>query len=246
MIYGIRPVMEAIEAGKELERIFIHRQAKGEAMQALKKMLQERNIPYQEVPIEKLNRLTRKNHQDVVCFISAISYVPIEEIIQSLFDRGKIPLILLLDRITDVRNFGAIARTAECAGVDAIVIPEQGAAQVSSDAIKTSAGALNIIPVCRVKNMRQTVSYLKESGLKIFSATEKGNKLTFETDYSNPCAIIMGSEETGISNDLLNLSDEKIKIPLMGSIASLNVSVACGMILHEVMRQRMLKVNTSL
>jgi 23S rRNA (guanosine2251-2'-O)-methyltransferase len=241
MIYGIRPVMEAIEAGKEIERIFIHRQAKGEAMQELKRILKDRNLSWQEVPIDKLNRLTRKNHQDVVCFISSITYSSIEEIIQSVFDSGKTPLILLLDRITDVRNFGAIARTAECSGVDAIVIPTHGAAQVTGDAIKTSAGALNIIPVCRVKNLRQTVSYLKDSGLKIFAASEKGNKLTFETDYTSPSAIIMGSEETGVANDLLALADEKIKIPLMGSIASLNVSVACGMILHEVTRQRMRK-----
>ena len=238
MIYGIRPVMEAIEAGKEIERIFIERQAKGEAMQQLKKLLKERNITWQEVPVEKLNRLTRKNHQDVVCFISSISYSPVEEVVQSVFDKGKTPLILLLDRITDVRNFGAIARTAECAGVDAIVIPEHGAAQVSADAIKTSAGALNIIPVCRVKSLRNTLAYLKDSGLKLFAATEKGNKFTYQADYTSPAAIIMGSEENGISNDLLNMADEKIKIPLMGSIGSLNVSVACGMILHEVIRQR--------
>jgi 23S rRNA (guanosine2251-2'-O)-methyltransferase len=230
--------MEALEAGKEIERIFIHRQAKGEAMQELKKSLQQRGISWQDVPVEKLNRLTRKNHQDVICFISAIPYAPIEEIIQSIFNRGKIPLVLLLDRITDVRNFGAIARTAECTGVDAIVIPEQGAAQVSADAIKTSAGALNIIPVCRVRNLRNTVSYLKESGIKIFAATEKGNRLTFDADYTSPTAVILGSEESGVSNDLLQLADEKIRIPLMGNIDSLNVSVACGMILHEVMRQR--------
>jgi 23S rRNA (guanosine2251-2'-O)-methyltransferase len=238
MIYGIRPVMEVLEAGKEIERIFIHRQAKGEAMQELKKSLLQHGISWQDVPVEKLNRLTRKNHQDVICFISAISYAPVEEIIQSVFNRGKIPLILLLDRITDVRNFGAIARTAECTGVDAIVIPDQGSAQVSPDAIKTSAGALNIIPVCRVRNLRNTVSYLKESGLKIFAATEKGNRLTFYADYTSPTAIILGSEESGVSNDLLQLADEKIRIPLMGNIDSLNVSVACGMILHEVMRQR--------
>jgi 23S rRNA (guanosine2251-2'-O)-methyltransferase len=238
MIYGIRPVMEAIEAGKEIERIFIHRQARGEAMQELKKLLKQQNISWQEVPVEKLNKLTRNNHQDVVCFISSISYVSLEEIVQSVFDKGKTPLILLLDRITDVRNFGAIARTAECSGVDAIVIPEQGAAQVSGDAIKTSAGALNIIPVSRVRNLRNAVSYLKESGLRIYAATEKANKFTYEVDYTSPAAIIMGSEENGIANDLLNLADEKIKIPMAGTIASLNVSVACGMVLHEVLRQR--------
>jgi 23S rRNA (guanosine2251-2'-O)-methyltransferase len=238
MIYGIRPVMEAVEAGKEVERIFIHRQAKGEAMQQLKQLLKDRNIAWQEVPVERLNKFTRKNHQDVVCFISSITYSPLEEVIQSVFDKGKTPLVLMLDRITDVRNFGAIARTAECAGVDVIVIPEQGAAQVTGDAIKTSAGALNIIPVSRVRNLRQAASYLKESGLQIFAATEKAGKLTYEMDYTGPAVIILGSEENGISNDLLAVADEKIKIPLMGTIASLNVSVACGMILHEVLRQR--------
>jgi 23S rRNA (guanosine2251-2'-O)-methyltransferase len=238
MIYGIRPVMEAVEAGKEIERIFIHQQARGEAMKELKKLLKQHHINWQEVPVEKLNKLTRKNHQDVVCFISSISYAPIEEVVQSIFDKGKTPLILLLDRITDVRNFGAIARTAECSGVNAIVIPEHGAAQISGDAIKTSAGALNIIPVSRVRNLRNAVSYLRESGLRVYAATEKAGKLTYEVNYTGPTAIIMGSEENGIANDLLNLSDEKIKIPMTGTISSLNVSVACGMILHEVLRQR--------
>ena len=239
MIYGVRPVMEAIEAGKEIERIFINRKSTGEQIKELKKMLQDRQLPWQDVPIEKLNRLTPSNHQDVVCFISPISFAPVEEIIQSCFQRGKTPLIIILDHITDVRNFGAVARTAECCGVDALVIPSKGSAQINADAIKTSAGALNFIPVCRVDNLRSTIQYLRDSGLKIYAATEKGNKNSFEVEYNSPCAIILGSEETGVSNDLLRIADDLVKIPLTGKIASLNVSVACGMILHEVLRQRL-------
>ncbi len=241
MIYGIRPVMEAVESGKEIERIFINRRSTSEHLKELKMLLRDNQILWQEVPVEKLNRLTSANHQDVICFISPITYAPVEEIVQSCFQHGKTPLLLVLDRITDVRNFGAIARTAECCGVDALVIPAKGAAQINADAIKTSAGALSIIPVCRVASLRSTVQYLRDSGLKIFAATEKGNKNSFEADYKSPCAILMGSEETGISNDLIRMADDLVRIPLTGKIASLNVSVACGMILHEVLRQRSAK-----
>jgi 23S rRNA (guanosine2251-2'-O)-methyltransferase len=238
MIYGVRPVMEAVEAGKEIERIFINRKSTGEQVKELKRILQERQLSWQDVPIEKLNRLTSSNHQDVVCFISPISFAPVEEIIQACFQTGKGPLLIMLDHITDVRNFGAIARTAECCGVDALIIPSKGSAQINADAIKTSAGALNFIPVCRVDNLKSTVHYLRDSGLKVFAASEKGNKNSYEADYSNPCVIIVGSEETGISSDLIRIADDLVKIPLTGRIASLNVSVACGMILHEVLRQR--------
>jgi 23S rRNA (guanosine2251-2'-O)-methyltransferase len=238
MIYGIRPVMEALHAGKEIEKIFITRGARGELMQELKQLMRERKILYTEVPVEKLNRFTRKNHQDVVCFISSIVYQSIEDIIPSVFEKGETPLILILDRITDVRNFGAIARTAACAGVHAIVIPQKGAAQINADAVKTSAGALNSIPVCRESNLRDVIAFLHESGLQIFAATEKSSELHYQVDYSSPCAIIMGSEEDGISTDLLKLANKKIKIPLLGNIDSLNVSVACGVILFEALRQR--------
>jgi 23S rRNA (guanosine2251-2'-O)-methyltransferase len=237
-IYGIRPVMEAIHAGKEIEKIFITRGAKGHLMQELKQLLRENKILYTEVPVEKLNRLTRKNHQDVVCYLSSISYQSIEDIIPFVFEKGEIPLILVLDRITDVRNFGAIARTAECAGVHAIVIPAKGAAQINSDAVKTSAGALNSIPVCREKNLRSTLEYLKASGLQLIAATEKTSDLVYSADYTSPSAVILGSEEDGISSDLLKLADKKIKIPLFGTIESLNVSVACGVVLYEAIRQR--------
>ena len=237
-IYGIRPAMEAILAGKEIEKIYITRGARGDLMQELKQLMRDRKILYTEVPVEKLNRLTRKNHQDVVCFISSVTYQSIEDIVPSVFEKGQSPLILILDRITDVRNFGAIARTAECAGVHAIVIPYKGAAQVSADAVKTSAGALNTIPVCREKNLNQTIAFLKESGLQIIAATEKTSDVLYNADFTTPCAVIMGSEEDGISTDLLKLADKKIKIPLFGTIKSLNVSVACGVVLYEALRQR--------
>jgi 23S rRNA (guanosine2251-2'-O)-methyltransferase len=238
LVYGIRPVMEAINAGKEIDRIFITRNSKGELMTELKSLLTQKNIPWQEVPIEKIHRITRNNHQDVVCFISSISYASLSNVLPGVFEKGETPLILVLDRITDVRNFGAIARTAECAGVHAIVIPFRGAAQVTADAIKTSAGALNRIPVCRENNLRDAFQYLRQSGLTIVAATEKGNEPYFNADLSGPLAIIMGSEEDGVSNDLLRTADKLLQIPLMGKISSLNVSVACGVMLFEAVRQR--------
>lgn len=238
LIYGIRPVMEAIQAGKEVDRMFICRGAKGELMGELKELLKEKNIPYTEVPIEKLHRITRNNHQDVVCYISSITYHSIADIVPFVFERGETPLILVLDRITDVRNFGAIARTAECSGVHAIVIPSRGAAQVTADAIKTSAGALSKIPVCRETNLRKTIEYLQGSGIRVVAASEKGSNDYFKSDFSGPLAIIMGSEEDGVSNELIRSADELVKIPLAGTISSLNVSVACGVILYEAIRQR--------
>ncbi|MBK6446786.1 MAG: 23S rRNA (guanosine(2251)-2'-O)-methyltransferase RlmB [Bacteroidetes bacterium] len=239
MIYGLRPVMEALEAGKEIDRIFIGRGAKGELMVELKNQLRERSIAWTEVPPEKLNRFTRKNHQEVVCFISAISYFSLSQVVPSLFEKGVSPFLLILDRITDVRNFGAIARTAECAGVHAIVIPTKGAAQVSSDAIRTSAGALSRIPVCRENNLKAVVSYLQQSGIQVVSATEKGTDFHFQADLSGPLAIVMGSEEDGVSPELIRSCDRLLRIPMIGAISSLNVSVACGIMLYEAIRQRM-------
>lgn len=238
MIYGLRPVMEAIKAGKEIDRIFIGRTAKGELMQELKNLLREENIPWTEVPEDKLNRFTRKNHQDVVCFISAISYHSLGQLLPSIFEKGETPFLLVLDRITDVRNFGAIARTAECAGVHAIVIPSRGAAQVTSDAIRTSAGALNRIPVCRESNLKNTVTYLQQSGVQVVAATEKGKEYHFQNDLNGPLAVVMGSEEDGVSPELIRICDKLLRIPMIGTISSLNVSVACGIMLYEAIRQR--------
>jgi 23S rRNA (guanosine2251-2'-O)-methyltransferase len=238
LIYGIRPIMEAIHAGKEVDRMFICRGAKGELMGELKELLKEKNIPWTEVPIEKLHRITRNNHKDVVCYISSITYHSVADIVPFVFEKGEVPLILILDRITDVRNFGAIARTAECSGVHAIVIPARGAAQVTADAIKTSAGALNKIPICRETNLKRTVEYLQGSGIRVIAASEKGTEDYFKSDFSGPLAIIMGSEEDGVSNDLIRSADELVRIPLSGTISSLNVSVACGVMLYEAIRQR--------
>jgi len=241
LVYGIRPVMEAIQAGKEVDRIYITRNATGALMQELKKLLQEREIHWQEVPIEKIHRITRNNHQDVVCYISPVSYASLSSVVQSVFENGETPLIVLLDRITDVRNFGAIARTAECAGVHALVIPYRGAAQVTADAVKTSAGALNRIPVCREGNLRDTVRYLKSSGLTVGAVTEKSKAKYFESDLTGPLALIMGSEEDGVSSDLLKESDMQMSIPMFGEISSLNVSVAAGILMFEAIRQRTIK-----
>lgn len=239
MIYGIHPVLEALNAGKEFERVFIHHGARGDGIQQVRRMLREKQIAFQEVPVEKLNRLTLKNHQDIIAFISPISYQPLEEVVTRVFEQGMTPLVLLLDRITDVRNFGAIARTAECAGVHALVIPKRGAAAVSADAIRTSAGALHNLPVCRVDHLRDAVHLLKECGLKVFAASEKGKTFHFNADFSQPAAIIMGSEEDGVSSDLLKVCDQWLRIPMTGKVSSLNVSVAAGVLIFEALRQRM-------
>lgn len=241
IVFGIRPIIEAIKSGKEIEKVLMQPGLKGELFSELIKLIKQFNIPYQKVPVEKLNRITTKNHQGVIAFISPIEYNNIENLLPIIFEQGKIPLLLILDRVTDVRNFGAIARTAECAGVDAIIISDKGNAPVNADAIKTSAGALNIIPVCRTKNLKDTLQYLKNSGLTIFAATEKGNEFYYSNDFSTPCAIVMGSEEDGISGEYLKLCDKKIKIPIIGNISSLNVSVASGIIIYEALRQRALK-----
>jgi 23S rRNA (guanosine2251-2'-O)-methyltransferase len=240
MIFGLRPVIEALKSGKEIDRLFVQSGLKNELFGEMMGLLKKHNIPFQYVPLEKLNRLTSKNHQGVVGYISSIEYHKIENVLPAVFEKGKMPLLLILDRITDVRNFGAIARTAECSGVDAIIIPNKGAAQINADAIKTSAGALHKIPVCREENITQVIDYLRESGLQVIACTEKTKDNYYELDYTLPVAIIMGSEENGISSEYLKLADAHAKIPLMGNIDSLNVSVAAGVLLYEAVRQRLI------
>ncbi len=194
---------------------------------------------YQQVPVEKLNRIASGNHQGVVAYLSNVTYSKIEDIVPDIYSKGEVPLLLMLDRVTDVRNFGAIARTALCSGVHAIIIPSRGSAQITGDAIKTSAGALHTIPVCRENNLKSTLDFLIESGLQVFACTEKTDKYIFDCDFTSPAVIIMGSEENGISAEYLRKATEKVKIPISGQIGSFNVSVAAGMILYETMRQRM-------
>ena len=200
--------------------------------------LRKRDVPVQQVPLEKLNRLTRKNHQGVIAWLSQVSYARLDTVLPLVYESGEEPLILVLDGVNDVRNFGAIARSAECAGVHAIVIPAVGSAAVNADAIKTSAGALHRVPVCREKDLPGAVRYLRDSGLKLIAATEKTENTLYSTDLSGPAAVIMGSEERGISNALLKEADTWTAIPMKGEISSLNVSVAAGIVLFEVLRQR--------
>lgn len=241
MVFGIRAVIEAIKSGKEIESLYVQRGLGGEIFQELREMIKSENITYQQVPVEKLNRITLKNHQGVIAFISPIIYQKIEDIIPAIYEKGETPLILILDGITDVRNMGAIARTAECAGVHAIVVPSKGSAQINPDAIKTSAGALYKIPVCRHDNIAKTASFLQESGLQLIACTEKTNDTLYQPNYTVPTAIIMGSEEDGISNELIRISDHLAKIPMFGEIESLNVSVSAGILIYEAIRQRMVK-----
>ncbi len=237
-IFGTRAVIEAVQAGKEMDTIYIQKDVSNELTKELIDLCVQLKIPYTKVPIEKLNRITRKNHQGVIALISAVSYSSLDHIISECYSKGKDPFILILDRITDVRNFGAIARSAECAGVDALVIPFKGSAQINSDAVKTSAGALHHIAVCRENNLAVTIDYLQKNGLQVVACTEKGQNLIYDTPMNQPLAVIMGSEEDGISNELIRKADHLSKIPLQGKIASLNVSVAAALVIFEAVRQR--------
>lgn len=238
MIFGARAVIEAIQAGKEIDKVLIKKDIQSDLSKELLAALKDTFIPVQRVPVERINRITKKNHQGVIAFISPITYQRTEDIVPFLFEQGKNPLLIMLDGLTDVRNFGAIARTCECAGVDAIIIPNKNSVSVNADAIKTSAGALHTLPVCREANLRNTIKFLKDSGFKIIAATEKGDYDYTKADYEGPTCIIMGAEDTGVSYDNLALCDEWVKIPMLGTIESLNVSVAAGVLIYEAIKQR--------
>jgi 23S rRNA (guanosine2251-2'-O)-methyltransferase len=238
-VYGIRAVMEAIDGGKEIESLFIQRGLSGPLFQELKQLLRQHDIGYQQVPVEKLNRMTGKNHQGVIAVISPITYQRVENLVPMIYERGEVPLLLILDGITDVRNLGAIARTAECVGAHALVVPKKGSAEINPDAIKTSAGALFKINVCREDSLPHTARFLQESGIQLIACTEKTDASIYQLDYSVPTALILGSEERGISDDLIRVSDHLARIPMAGAIASLNVSVSAGVALYEVLRQRL-------
>lgn len=235
LVFGTQSVLETLRSGKEVEKLLIQREL---GLAEIVKLATELNIPYQRVPVEKLNRVTRKNHQGVICFVSPIRYVPLHNVLTQVYEDGKTPLFLVLDRVTDVRNFGAIARTAECAGVQSLVVPQKGGAQINADAMKTSSGALNYLPVSREPNLTETLRYLSESGLQIVACTEKADTELYEVDFTAPTAIIMGSEEDGISPELLKMANYKVRIPLLGQVESLNVSAAASVILFESVRQR--------
>ncbi len=239
-IFGLRAIIEAIEAGRNIDKVLIRKDLAGSDLaRELNAKIKEYGIVVQRVPIEKLNRITMKNHQGAIALLSPIEYQRLENIVPLLYEEGQTPLLLLLDGITDTRNFGAIGRTADCAGVNAIVIPERNSATVTPDALKASAGGLFYVPVCRERDIVKAVRMLKENGYHIVGATEKGAIPYTQADYKVPVAIVMGSEDTGISDEVLRLCDELVAIPILGQISSLNVSVAAGVMLYEAVRQRL-------
>ncbi len=240
IIFGVRPVIEAIEAGRQIDKVMVKKGADGIGVQHLRELCRTRKIQVQDVPIEKLNRLVRGgNHQGVVAQASAVEYADIAEVVAEVQERGETPLIVVFDGVTDVRNFGGIARSAECAGAHALIMPLKNSAPVNADAIKTSAGALNRIPVCRVGSVRNTLRYLQEQGMQVVAASEKSDTLLYDTDLVKPTVLVMGSEETGISKEVLKMCDATLAIPLRGTIESLNVSAAAAVMLFEVVRQRL-------
>ncbi|MBQ9201479.1 MAG: 23S rRNA (guanosine(2251)-2'-O)-methyltransferase RlmB [Bacteroidales bacterium] len=238
MIFGIRAVMEAVAAGRDVDKIWIRKNLESNLARELFEQLKGSNIPVQRVPQEKLNHITTKNHQGVIAFISPITYQRIEQLVPLWYEQGRQALVVLLDGLTDVRNFGAIARTCACAGVDAVVLPMRDSVTVNADAVKTSAGALHSLPVCRENSLREALRYLKDSGFHLVAATEKAAQLYTQADYTGPTAIVMGAEDTGIAPEHLRLCDELVQIPILGNIASLNVSVAAGIMIYEALRQR--------
>lgn len=237
-IYGIRAVIEAIESGKNIDKVLMRRDLSSELSRELMAKIKEYGIVTQKVPVEKLNRITMKNHQGVIALLSPVSYQKLEHLVPLFYEEGRTPLILVLDGITDTRNFGAIGRTADCAGTDAIVIPERNSVTVTPDAMKTSAGGLLYVPVCREKTILEAVKFLKANGYRIVGATEKGAQAYTKADYTVPVAIVMGNEETGISDEVIRQCDDLAAIPICGKIGSLNVSVAAGVMLYEAVRQR--------
>ena len=239
MIFGVRAVIEAVQAGKDIDKILVKKDIQSDLSKELFAALKGTLIPVQRVPVERINRITRKNHQGVVAFVSAVTYQKTEDLVPFLFEEGKNPLFVMLDGITDVRNFGAIARTCECAAVDAVIIPAKNSVTVNADAIKTSAGALHVLSVCKEKSITEAIRFLQASGVKVYAASEKAFENYTAIKYDGPVAIVMGAEDTGVSMDNLRICDSMVKIPQFGTIGSLNVSVASSILIYEVVRQRM-------
>lgn len=237
-IFGLRPVIEAIKAGKQIDRLLVRQGLQGALYHELMAEVRNHNIVYQIVPLERIELVTRKNHQGVLAWLSLIEYQNIGNLLPVIYEKGEDPLIIALDGVSDVRNFGAITRTAECLGAHAVIIPEKGSARITAEAIKTSAGALHSFPVCREKSILRAIEFLKDSGLKVICAMEKSGTAVSEADLKGPVVLILGSEDKGISRELIALADYKIKIPMKGNIGSLNVSVAAGIIIYEITRQR--------
>ena len=238
-IYGIHAVLEAIDAGKDIDKIFLSKTLNVETAQEIIDRARQLHVPIQRVPVQKIDRITRRNHQGVLAMMAAVTYYRVEDLVPQLFDDGENPFIVVLDGVTDVRNFGAVARTCECAGVSAIVIPDRESVSVNADAVKTSAGALNYLPVCREHNLVNAVKLLRDSGFRIVGTSDKSTIPYTQGDYTGPVAIILGAEDKGISPEIMKLCDTQVLIPEFGHINSLNVSVAGGIMIYEVVRQRL-------
>lgn len=237
-IFGIRATIEAINAGKSIDKVFVQKGLRGDLIQELEQLLRKESISTSYVPAEKLNRLTKKNHQGVVAQIAPVAFHNLDDLVLNVVESGTVPLFLILDQISDVRNFGAIIRTAECTGVSGIIVQKKGGAPLNADAVKTSAGAIFNIPICKVDHIKDAIFHMQASGIKVIAATEKTDNLLYDVSFIEPCAIVMGSEGDGINPSALKIVDEKAKLPILGAIDSLNVSVACGAFLYEVVRQR--------
>ena len=238
VVCGMRPVIEAIDAGVSIDKILIQNGLEGVLSQELKSKARAAGLPLQYVPVEKLNRITSSNHQGVVAMVSAIRYHDFATLVQRVIDEGRTPFFILLDHVTDVRNMGAIVRTAECAGVDAVIVPEQGSAQIGEDAIKSSSGALLRMAVCRESNLKTVINLARQFDIQVCAATEKGATEYVEVDFRRPTLLVMGSEEKGISSEMLKMADVRARLPMNGEVQSLNVSVAAGIFMYEVLRQR--------
>ena len=239
-IYGLRPVIEAINAEKKIDKIFISKDLQGELASELNQLLRaHRDIVVQRVPVEKLNRITRRNHQGVIAILSAVTYLKLDDLVPQLYEDGRLPFLVALDGITDVRNFGAIARTAECAGADALVIPMRGSVSVGGDAVKTSAGALSYLPVCRERNLAGALRFLKNNGYQVVAVSEKADVSYTTANYTGPVVLVMGAEDVGISPEVMAECDTRVSLPMFGHIGSLNVSVAAAIMMYEVVRQRL-------
>lgn len=238
MIFGTRAVIETIRAGKPIEKIFIQSGLANDLIKELVTEAKQKNVPYTFVPVQKLERFSYKNHQGVVCQLAAVTFTPLQTLIDHAYHEGREPFFILLDRITDVRNFGAIARSAECAGLDGIIVGEKGNAPITGDAMKTSAGALSHIPVCRERDLKKTIQQLKDNGMTIVACTEKSSQPIYQVDLNKPIVLLIGSEEDGISPEFLKLADQLAAIPQRGKISSLNASVAAGIAIFETVRQK--------
>ncbi len=239
LLFGIRAIIEAINAGKTIDKVFLQKGLQGDLAKQLMQLIKSQNLTVSYVPVEKLNKLTKKNHQGAVAYTSPIDFHNLEDLVLSTLESGKTPLFLLLDQLSDVRNFGAIIRTAECTGVNGIIIQKKGGAPVNADTVKTSTGAIFKIPICKVDHIKDALFYLQGSGINVVAASEKASQTLYDVDFKIPTAIVMGSEGKGVSNSVLKLVNDSAKLPMLGEIASLNVSVACGAFLYEVIRQRM-------